>query len=264
MFLGLLPALVAAGPAVAGDDTGSVEYCADDEHAVFYGDGDDFMVALSLPDETPADGQYLVLYARLPEGAVIRLRGPVGPGSAFASGRVVPLSGGGYSYVRVRDGDECYVLYSGIGRFAGNGDGPVSVHGLAIEKDGELVRRLDLGDDCLSELGPELFDAIGLPEDDDEFMLPLDAPVGRVDVDDATIDALAALLEGRAARIRDAGRKAVFRDDGQGIVAGEPCRFFSFGEDVGDRIVVHDHYAVTSSGLVYKMDILGGGKYRPL
>jgi hypothetical protein len=109
---------------------------------------------------TPGQSPELVLPAA-------RLR----PGSA-ASGENVGYAGGGASWLRFRNGKTAYVVYSGIGRWGGNGE-TISRQGVAVERPGRPKTHIACSDEATSVLDMDWYQrhGVGIAEGE-EFTLP--------------------------------------------------------------------------------------------
>ncbi len=88
-----------------------------------------------------------------------------------ATGASVPFSGGGGSWLRFRNGDYAYVVYSGIGRWGPNGE-TIEKEGVAVERNGEQVANLPCSGPLKSELGPEWFEQVGITDNEEWFDFP--------------------------------------------------------------------------------------------
>jgi hypothetical protein len=76
------------------------------------------------------------------------------------------FAGGGGAYMAFSNPPYRYVVYTAIGRGWGQ------TAGVAVEKDGKLIRNLKCSTELKSELGPNLFDEAGFRSDQDGFELP--------------------------------------------------------------------------------------------
>lgn len=250
-------AFAAEPPSGKKSGNGAVEYCADGEHSVFYGSTEGWTVAVCIPDEIPPGGYYLSFYLKHPDGQVTRLREKIADSPEFAVGGSVGLSGGGYAFIQLNDGGRRYTVYAGIGRFVQGSQEPVPVAGLVIEDEGVMVENLDMVADHESELGPELFTNIGLRTDDELFVLPLDDP-------EYAMDSLFRALQPEIQAINDNGGNAALVENGFDKVDGVVYRLFSLGEDSEEKFTALEHYAISPSGRMFRMDILDGGQYVPM
>lgn len=79
--------------------------------------------------------------------------------------KTIGYSGGGAAYIRFMNGDTGYVVYTGEGK-------GWKKNGVAVENKGKFVRFVSCKKAVTSELGPDLFEKSGLPEDPNEFELP--------------------------------------------------------------------------------------------
>ncbi|MGE4073584.1 MAG: hypothetical protein AB7E72_20625 [Lysobacterales bacterium] len=170
----LVPLVVSAR--VADDEEGLAEgaidsFCAPRETVVFdcrvggkrvsvcgYGPDGDWLQYRFGKADTRAP-----LELTLPEGPV--------PASRAASGETVPFSGGGGSWLRFRNGDYSYVVYSGIGRWGVNGE-TLEKQGVVVERRGRVVADLPCSGPLTSELGPDWFEQTGISSDDPGFDFP--------------------------------------------------------------------------------------------
>ncbi len=239
--------------------------CAsENEYAVFSGESEGNAVAVCLPQDFGMHGRYAALFFEREDGDIVRLRCELDTEQPAVSGKTVALSGGGYAYMRFRDGDKSYIVYTGIGNWSENG-GKMAVAGLAVEIGGAVAETFDLSNNHESDLGPALFEMLDLPVDWQEFDLPLEDTGAPAENDDewvASSEILSHALADEMRAIADAGRTSALRYDGKGTAAGRPCHLFSFGEDNPEKFTALGHYAVDAKGDIYKMDVIGGGEYK--
>jgi len=80
--------------------------------------------------------------------------------------RTLMFSGGGGGYIRFLNGRYHYIVYTAIGKGWGTKDG------VAVEKDGKLIRHFTCQDVPVSKIGEEFFSRAGLAADQEEFSLP--------------------------------------------------------------------------------------------
>ncbi len=81
------------------------------------------------------------------------------------------FSGGGGAYVRFDNGKTSYYVYTAIGKWGENG-APLSKAGVAVLKNGVQKANILCKAPETSELGPVLFDQMGLPADEEMLELP--------------------------------------------------------------------------------------------
>lgn len=79
--------------------------------------------------------------------------------------KTLGFSGGGAAYIRFKNGDTAYVVYSGEGK-------GWKRNGVAIEKKGTFASFVSCKGKVISEMGPDFFEKTGLPEDPNELELP--------------------------------------------------------------------------------------------
>lgn len=99
----------------------------------------------------------------LPEDQVI-------PGKS-ANGDLVPYAGGGASWLRFNKGQYSYVIYTGIGRWGPKGE-TREKQGLLVERSGKRIANLKCSHVPISELGPDLFEKLGIQSNNQEFDMP--------------------------------------------------------------------------------------------
>jgi hypothetical protein len=80
--------------------------------------------------------------------------------------RTLMFAGGGGAYIRFRNGQYQYVVYTAIGKGWGTKDG------VAVEKQGKLLKYFTCRDVPVSTLGQDFFTQAGIAEDHAEFELP--------------------------------------------------------------------------------------------
>ncbi len=85
---------------------------------------------------------------------------------ASAASGMLTFSGGGAAYLAFGRPPFRYVVYDGVGRGWG------SKSGVAVEKAGKRIANLKCIGGALTELGPDLFQQGGFPQDKSDFELP--------------------------------------------------------------------------------------------
>jgi hypothetical protein len=93
------------------------------------------------------------------------------PAADAAVGEFMPFSGGGGSWLRFRNGDTSYVVYSGIGRWGPRGE-TTEKQGVVVESRGEKIAELPCTGALVSELGPDWYDANEVTAQDQDFEFP--------------------------------------------------------------------------------------------
>jgi hypothetical protein len=88
-----------------------------------------------------------------------------------AAGDTLMFSGGGGAWLRFHNGDHSYVVYSAIGKWGPRGE-PRDKSGVAVERNGKLVRNLACTGKVQSELGPDWFELARITSKGEEFELP--------------------------------------------------------------------------------------------
>lgn len=102
----------------------------------------------------------------------LSLGGPTAPANPAIYGRTEAFAGGGGAWIRFRNGKVAYVVYTGVGRWGENGESATK-DGVVVERDGELIAKLECDMPPINDLSPELFESLGLdPASDEEFLFP--------------------------------------------------------------------------------------------
>lgn len=150
----------------ASDSFAAGSHCSSEEDTIFScSTGKKTISVCASEDLSASDGylQYRFGVKGKPELVVPqtleRLEGEI-------KGSTLMFSGGGGAYLRFEKGQYDYIVYSAIGRGWGEKDG------VAVEKNGTLVTSLKCKGSVISEIGPELFEQAGLPDDGGDFDLP--------------------------------------------------------------------------------------------
>jgi hypothetical protein len=92
---------------------------------------------------------------------------------AFTAGTMT-FSGGGGAWLRFSKGPFRYTIFTAIGKW-GRGEAPADAEGVAIEQDGKAFANFPCRAAADSELGPDLFERLGLKMADpagDGFDIP--------------------------------------------------------------------------------------------
>ena len=161
--IGLLAAATMIG-AAAGVAAAST-LCRPDEAVVFSCPTGAHIVSLCASKTASATEGYLQY--RYGAGDRIDLAYPdlsTRAADAFTSGRMM-FSGGGGAWLRFDKGPYAYTIFTAIGRWGHSGS-PASVAGVAVEKDGKAFANFPCRSAEQSEIGPDLFDKLGLKEAD--------------------------------------------------------------------------------------------------
>ncbi len=88
-----------------------------------------------------------------------------------AIGSTVSFSGGGGAWLRFRNGQTTYTLYTGIGKWGPKG-ATQEKQGLAVERGGKLVANLKCSARPVSLLGPDWFEKVGMKDAGEDFDFP--------------------------------------------------------------------------------------------
>jgi hypothetical protein len=91
--------------------------------------------------------------------------------SKAATGSTVSFSGGGGAWLRFRNGQTSYTLYTGVGKWGPKG-ATQEKQGIAVERGGKLVANLKCSARPASLLGPDWFDKVGLKDGGEDFDFP--------------------------------------------------------------------------------------------
>lgn len=93
------------------------------------------------------------------------------PPSRAASGESVAFSGGGGSWLRLREGDAAYVTYSGVGRWGPRGE-TREKQGVLVERGGKIVSHLRCTERYETLPDGEWFEAMGVDRGSESFDFP--------------------------------------------------------------------------------------------
>ena len=162
-------AVTLQGPTVAGS------FCSTAEVAVFHcptRGGKQVSVCASRT-ATAQTGTLQYRFGK--RGGAPEIRLPATPTSPArsASADTLMFSGGGGAWPRFRSGEHTYTVFTAMGRW-GAGGVHAEKEGVVVERRGRQVAFLPCEDIAEGQLGPELFDKLGLgPATPDEgFLLP--------------------------------------------------------------------------------------------
>lgn len=163
----------AAPAADAGATSGAApeSFCSARETIVFACRSGAKLVSVCASADISASSGYLQYRFGKPGAGAIELTLPKDERapSASATGENVGFSGGGGSWLRFRNGDHAYVVYSGIGRWGDDGQ-TLEKEGIRVENKGKTVADLACSGPSTSELGPEWFEQSGISANDEEFL----------------------------------------------------------------------------------------------
>lgn len=169
----LVSAARVLGDGTSGDD-GQTSFCTAAETIVFACRTGAKRVSVCASKSSSPDEGYLQYRFGDPESdAPLEMVLPPGrlPPRYAARGENVPFAGGGGSWLRFRNGDYGYVVYSGIGRWGPDGE-PMEKDGIQVERQGRVVANLPCSGPVLGELGPAWFEQTGVVAADEVFDFP--------------------------------------------------------------------------------------------
>ena len=84
------------------------------------------------------------------------------PADVFSS-EVLMFSGGGGGLLRFEKGPFAYTIFTAIGKW-GSAGAPAAISGVAVQKSGKQYANFPCRTEPESEIGPELFETLGLSE----------------------------------------------------------------------------------------------------
>ena len=158
------------GNAAPAADAAPESFCSARESIVFACRSGAKLVSVCASADISASSGYLQYRFGKPGAGAIELTLPKDERapSASATGENVGFSGGGGSWLRFRNGNHSYVVYSGIGRWGEDGQ-TLEKEGIRVENQGKTVADLQCSGPLTSELGPEWFERTGITAHDEEF-----------------------------------------------------------------------------------------------
>jgi hypothetical protein len=92
------------------------------------------------------------------------------PADAFIMGSLA-FSGGGGAWLRFDKGPFRYTIFTALAKW-GRGGVLADASGVAVERDGKAFANFPCRGAAASEMGPDLFDKLGLKESDEAFDIP--------------------------------------------------------------------------------------------
>jgi len=92
------------------------------------------------------------------------------PADAFIMGSLA-FSGGGGAWLRFDKGPFRYTIFTAVGKW-GRGGALADASGVAVERDGKAFANFPCRGAAASEMGPDLFEKLGLKESDEAFDIP--------------------------------------------------------------------------------------------
>jgi len=164
----------AAAPKSAGAGGGQTSHCTPMETVIFAcRTGAKLVSACASKDAGPNKGylQYRFGKPDSPEPLEMVLPESQLPPSRVASGEHMAFAGGGGAWLRFRNKDTRYVMYSGIGNWGPKGE-KREKQGVVVERGGKQVANVKCTTAPISELGPDWFEKVGMKGDKDGFDLP--------------------------------------------------------------------------------------------
>ena len=156
------------GPSVPGS------FCSTAEVAVFHcNTGAKQVSVCASRTATPQSGSLQYRFGKRGQAPEIQLPAKPTPPARSASGDTLTFSGGGGAWLRFRSGEFAYTVHTAIGRWGPGGE-PRESEGLVVERGGKRVATLRCRDAAQSELGPDLFEKLGIRtvSPDESFDVP--------------------------------------------------------------------------------------------
>lgn len=228
---------------------------------VFYGECDRGRIAIyaSGDGDDPGGALTFAFIPREDPAAILVYDLAAGETGVFAG--LSNLAGGGYAYLRFRDGRRSYVVYSGA-----TAEGERRA-GMAVENPDFAYEHYNLDASFSSRMGPELFGALGVAADAAGFDLPIAyrrEECTEYIADPSRTAALYRLAARRMAEITASRRKAVLMiEDSEESVATGPAVFFVLGEEKDGKLLPLERYAIDEAGEIYREDYFSGGEFVP-
>lgn len=167
----LVVAARAIGPAAAAAAPAAASLCSASETVVFSCPiGGKMASVCTSHDATANRGTLLYRFGKsgeveltLPESATVPARSAIGDS--------VPFSGGGGAWLSFRKGAIAYSVYDGIGNWGPRGQ-KKTVNGVLVEQSGKRLANLKCSVPPQSELGPALFEKLGIKGGKQDFNFP--------------------------------------------------------------------------------------------
>lgn len=163
-----------AQPVAAAGSTGArTAWCSSSETIVFSCHGGQKLVSVCAPKDAGPRRGYLEYRFGDPAGDTPEMVLPkdrLVPAKA-ARGSHDPFAGGGGAWLSFRLGQTSYTVYTGIGNWGPKGEKREKA-GLLVERSGKQVSLLKCAGKYWSELGPDLFEKLGIDAGDATFDYP--------------------------------------------------------------------------------------------
>lgn len=135
--------------------------------------GEKVVSACASPDTGRSQGylQYRFGKPEAPETPEMALPANRVIPSKAATGSTVSFSGGGGAWLRFRNAQTSYTLYTGVGKWGPKG-ATQEKQGIAVERGGKLVANLKCSARPVSLLGSDWFEKVGLKDGGEDFDFP--------------------------------------------------------------------------------------------
>ena len=155
-----------------GDAQGAVSLCGQDEAVMFTCPvaGNKVLSVCSSKVASTDTGFLQYRYGKAGKTEISLPAAKTAP-SKSAQGGTLAFSGGGGAYLRFQNGSTDYYVYTAIGKWGKNGKTATKA-GVAVESKGKLKTNIRCTAPETSELGPDMFEKMGVPEDTSDFDLP--------------------------------------------------------------------------------------------
>ena len=153
---------------------GQKSFCTPQETVVFScRTGEKMVSACASQDAGRSQGYLQYRFGKPDSTEALEMSLPAGKliPSKAATGNTESFAGGGGAWLRFRNGQISYTLYTGVGKWGPKG-ATQEKQGIAVERGGKLVASLKCNGRPTSLLGPDWFEKVGIRNAGEDFDFP--------------------------------------------------------------------------------------------
>ena len=174
----LAPAVVSSSSTAAGSQSAGADViqvgeeeglksslCQPDEKIVFSCDTEKKSISVCASGDLSPSSGYVQYRFGNKEKLDISFPEPRQHPRAFATAKTLMYSGGGGAYMKFKNGNYSYIVYTGIGK-------EWEAQGVVVEKDGTQIANVECKAGYAGDMGSDFFEKYGITEDESEFEVP--------------------------------------------------------------------------------------------
>ena len=163
-------AMSAAGSAVVAPAFAAPTLCAANEQVIFSCSTGAHTASICASKNLSKDAAMQYRFGKPGSLELVYPEGGVKPADAFVYSTMA-FSGGGGVWLRFRKGPIRYTIFTAIGKW-GQGGAVADASGVSVDNDGKEIAHFPCRGAAESEMGPDLFEKLGLTDAAEEYDIP--------------------------------------------------------------------------------------------